>query len=167
MIMEFNGKTPDISKALFVAETAVIIGDVTLEEGASVWFGAVLRGDSGPIHIGKNSNVQDNCVLHCDAGGRIEVGENVTIGHSVTLHGCKMEDGSLIGMGATILNNAVIGKNCLVGAGALVPERREYADASMIIGCPAKQVKQLSPEQLDYISGNAKIYLEEAGAYVK
>ena len=167
MIMEFNGKRPDVEKALFIADNAVIIGDVTLEEGVSVWFGAVIRADSGPIHIGRNSNVQDNCVLHNDRGTRIDIGEGVTIGHGAIIHGCSIEDGCLVGMGAVIMNDARVRKNSLVSAGALISGGKEFAEESLLIGCPAKALKKVSPEQLQTMKDNAQVYLEEAAAYIK
>ena len=167
MIMELNGHKPDTEKALFIAENAVIIGDVTLEEGVSVWFGAVLRGDSGPIYIGKNSNVQDNCVVHNDAGTRVTVGENVTVGHGAILHGCTVKDNCIIGMGATIMNNSVISENSIVGAGALISEGKIFPEGSLIMGCPGKAVKPVSDEQRGYIGTNAQAYLEEAAMYLK
>ena len=110
MLMKFRDKYPQIDKAAFVADNATIIGDVTLEEDATVWFGAVLRGDSSSIKVGQGSNIQDNCTLHCDEGSPLSVGPNVTVGHNVILHGCTVEDNCLIGMGAVIMNDAVIGE---------------------------------------------------------
>lgn len=165
MILDFDGKTPDISKALFVADNATIIGDVTLEEGVSIWFGAVLRGDSGPIKVGKNTNIQDNSVVHVDPGGKVEIGENVTVGHNCIIHGCTVKDGALIGMGAIIMNHSVIGKNCTVGAGALVTENKEFPDNTVIVGSPAAVKKEMSEEQAQKNANNAIVYLNEASAY--
>lgn len=167
MLLDYEGKTPDVEKALFVAENASIIGDVTLEEGANIWFGAVLRGDSGPITIGKNSNVQDNTVVHEDPGGKVVVGDNVTIGHNCIIHGCTIGDNCLIGMGAIIMNHSVIGKNCIVGAGALITEGKVFPDNSLIVGSPAVVKKEVSKEQIESSEHNIKVYLEEAGKYVK
>ena len=130
----------------FVAESAIVVGDVILEEDASVWFGSVLRGDNEPITIGARSNVQDGCVLHTDPGFPLVIGEDCSIGHGAIVHGCTVGDCSLIGMGATVLNGAKIGRYCLVGAGALVTEGKEFPDFSMIIGSPARAVKTLGPE---------------------
>lgn len=165
MILDFEGKTPDISKALFVADNATIIGDVTLEEGVSIWFGAVLRGDSGPIRVGKNTNIQDNSVVHVDPGGHVEIGENVTVGHNCIIHGCTVKDGALIGMGAIVMNHAVIGKNCTVGAGALVTEGKEFPDNTVIVGSPAAVKKEMSEEQAKKNAQNAITYLKEAASY--
>lgn len=130
----------------YVAESAVVAGDVELREDASVWFGSVLRGDNERITIGARSNVQDGCVLHTDPGFPLVIGEDSSIGHGAIVHGCTIGDGTLIGMGATILNGAKIGNHCLVGAGALVTEGKEFPDFSMIIGAPARAVKTLGPE---------------------
>ncbi|HEY1751589.1 MAG TPA: gamma carbonic anhydrase family protein [Caulobacteraceae bacterium] len=131
----------------WIAPNAVVAGHVILKKNASVWFGAVLRGDNDPIIIGENSNVQDNSVLHTDVGSPLIIGANVTVGHQVMLHGCTIGDGALIGIGAVVLNGARIGKNCLVGAGALITENKEFPDGTMILGAPAKVVRELSPEQ--------------------
>ena len=131
----------------WIAPNAVVAGHVILKKNASVWFGAVLRGDNEPIIIGENSNVQDNSVLHTDIGSPLTIGDNVTIGHMVMLHGCTIGDGTLIGIGSIVLNGAKIGKNCLVGAGALITEGKEFPDGTMILGSPAKVVRELAPEQ--------------------
>lgn len=165
MIIEFNGIKPDVEKAAFIAENAVIIGDVVLEEGSSIWFGAVLRGDSGRIHIGKNSNVQDNCVIHCDAGGCVEVGENVVIGHSAVIHGCRIGDGCMIGMGSILMNDSEIGDHCLVGAGTLITERKTFSDHSLILGRPAKKLMQVTGEHLRMMEAGAEEYLKFAALY--
>ena len=131
MIVSFGGKTPQDNGAAFVAPNATVLGDVILEAGSSVWYGAVLRGDDGTLTLGENTNVQDNAVLHCDPGGAVSLGKNVTVGHSALVHGCTVGDGSLIGMHATLLNHCVIGKNCIIGAGALVPEGMVIPDGSV------------------------------------
>ena len=137
MIIDFNGISPAVSPSAFTAEGSRIIGDVTLCEDSSVWFNAVLRGDEAKITLGKGSNIQDNCTVHCDESYPAVIGENVTVGHNAVIHGCTIGDGSLIGMNATVLNGAKIGKNCLVGAGALVTENKEFPDNSLILGVPA------------------------------
>jgi carbonic anhydrase/acetyltransferase-like protein (isoleucine patch superfamily) len=131
----------------WIAPNAVVLGNVILKKNASIWFGATLRGDNDPIVVGENSNVQDNSVLHTDAGSPLTIGANVTVGHMVMLHGCTVGDGALIGIGSIVLNGAKIGKNCLVGAGALITEGKEFPDNTMILGSPAKVVRELSPEQ--------------------
>ena len=135
------------SDEYWIAPTAVVAGHVILKKNASVWFGAVLRGDNDPIIVGENSNIQDNSVLHTDVGSPLTIGDNVTVGHMVMLHGCSIGDGALIGIGSIVLNGAKIGKNCLVGAGALITEGKEFPDGTMILGAPAKVVRELSPEQ--------------------
>lgn len=141
-----------------VASTAVIVGDVELNKGANIWYGAVLRGDRGKIVIGENTNVQDNCVIH----ETTTVGKGCSIGHSAILHGCTVGDNCVVGMGAIILNGAVIGENCLIGAGAVVTGKMDAPAGSLILGNPAKVVKPLSDEQLDYIRKDAELYIELA-----
>jgi carbonic anhydrase/acetyltransferase-like protein (isoleucine patch superfamily) len=157
--------TPDIADSAFVASEATIIGKVRLEENVSVWPGAVLRGDNEDIIVGKNSNVQEGAVLHTDPGYPLQIGEGVTIGHQAMLHGCTIGEGSLIGIQAVILNNAVIGKNCLVGAGAIVTEGKEFPDGSLILGAPAKVVKQLSEEAIANLKAVAATYVQRRGVY--
>ncbi len=143
MIYAFEGIAPDLHADTWVAPDANLIGRVVLMAGASVWFGATLRGDNEEIRIGAGSNVQENCVMHTDMGFPLVVGENCTIGHKAMLHGCVIGDGSLIGMGATILNGARIGRGCLIGAGALISEGREIPDHSLVMGMPGKVVRAL------------------------
>ena len=149
----------------WIAPGASVIGRVRLDAGASVWFGAVLRGDNELIHIGEGSNVQDGSVLHTDMGWPLTVGKGVTIGHKVTLHGCTVGDHSLIGIGAVVLNGAKIGKHCLIGAGALIPEGREIPDGSLVMGVPGKVVRALSEEQIRSLQNNAAHYVENARRY--
>ncbi|MBR5641436.1 MAG: gamma carbonic anhydrase family protein [Firmicutes bacterium] len=167
MIIPYGGRTPDTEKAAFVAETAVLTGDVTLQKDSSVWFGAVIRGDGPHIEIGAESNIQDNCVLHADEGFPLTVGAGVTVGHGAILHGCTVGDGSLIGMGAMILNGTVIGKNCIVGAGALVTSGKVFGDGSLILGSPAKAVKQLTPKEIAGIKKSSAHYVEQAKEYAR
>lgn len=141
-----------------VASTAVITGDVQLEKDVSIWYGAVLRGDRGRISIGEGSNVQDNCVIH----EQTTVGKGCSVGHSAILHGCTVMDNCVVGMGAIILNGAVIGENCLIGAGSVVTGKMNAPAGSLILGNPAKVVKPLSQEQLDYIREDAQLYIELA-----
>ena len=143
----------------WIAPNAVVAGHVILKKNASVWFGAVLRGDNDPITVGENSNIQDNCVLHTDMGQPLTIGDNVTVGHMVMLHGCTIGDGALIGIGAIVLNGARIGKNCLVGAGALITEGKEFPDGTMILGSPAKVVRELAPEQAARMGLGAMSYV--------
>ena len=166
-IFELDGIAPQIAKGAWVAESAEVIGKVELHEDANVWPKVVIRGDNDLIQIGQGSNVQDASVLHTDPGYPLIIGKNVTVGHQVMLHGCQIGDGSLIGIGAVILNGAKIGKHCLVGAGALVTEGKEFPDGSMIIGSPAKAVKELSPEQIAGIGEIAGRYVKNAQRYIK
>jgi carbonic anhydrase/acetyltransferase-like protein (isoleucine patch superfamily) len=161
-IYELNGQAPTLGKNAWIADSAQVIGQVTLEENVSVGFGTVIRGDSEHIRIGRGTNIQDASVLHADEGVPLTLGENVSVGHKVMLHGCTVGDGSLIGIGAVILNHARIGKNCLVGAGSLVTEGKEFPDGSMILGSPAKVVRQLTPEQMAGLGRIAAHYVENA-----
>lgn len=161
-LYELDGAAPQIAATAWIADSAQVIGNVVLAEGASVWFGTVVRGDTETIHIGRNSNVQDASVLHADIGQPLTIGDNVTVGHKVMLHGCTIGDGSLIGIGAVVLNGAKIGKHCLVGAGSLVTEGKEFPDGWMILGSPAKAVRQLSPEQIAGLDKSAQNYVNNA-----
>ncbi|MFI4972913.1 MAG: gamma carbonic anhydrase family protein [Caulobacterales bacterium] len=144
----------------WIAPNAVVVGNVILKKNASVWFGAVLRGDNDPITVGENSNVQDNSVLHTDSGSPLVIGANVTIGHMVMLHGCRIGDGTLIGIGSIVLNGAKIGSNCLIGAGALITEGKEIPDNSMVVGAPGKVIRQLDPAQGAALAHGALHYVE-------
>lgn len=161
-LYELDGAVPQVAATAWIADSAQVIGKVVLAEGASVWFGAVVRGDTETIYIGRNSNVQDASVLHTDLGQPLTIGDNVTVGHKVVLHGCTIGDGSLIGIGAVVLNGAKIGKRCLVGAGSLVTEGKEFPDGWMILGSPAKAVRQLSPEQIARLDKSAQNYVNNA-----
>ncbi|MZR13121.1 gamma carbonic anhydrase family protein [Maritimibacter sp. DP07] len=158
MIYELDGISPTIHEDTWVAPDANLIGDVKLEEGASVWFGCTLRGDNERLTVGRGSNVQENCVFHTDPGFPLTLGENVTVGHKAMLHGCAVGDGSLIGMGATILNGAKIGKGCLIGAGALVTEGKEIPDGAMVLGAPGKVVRELDEAAKQGLIASAEHY---------
>ena len=149
----------------FIADGARIIGSVRLRSEASVWFNCVLRGDNDWIEIGERSNVQDGSVLHTDPGLPLKIGRNVSIGHRVMLHGCTISNNSLIGMGSTILNGAVIGSNCIVGAQSLVTENKTFADGSLILGAPARDVRELSAEEIASIGQAADHYVANARRY--
>jgi carbonic anhydrase/acetyltransferase-like protein (isoleucine patch superfamily) len=157
MIYALDGFAPKLHPDTWVADDANLIGKIVLEQGASVWFGATLRGDNEEIRVGENSNIQENCVLHTDMGYPLTIGTNCTIGHKAMLHGCTIGDGSLIGMGATILNGAKIGKGCLIGAGALVTEGKEIPDGSLVMGAPGKVIRELDE------AGRAQLLLTAAG----
>ena len=161
-IYELDGVAPQVAASAWVADSAQVMGAVTLGADASIWFGTVVRGDTETITIGRGSNIQDGSVMHADVGKPIVVGNHVTVGHKVMLHGCTIGDESLIGIGAVVLNGAKIGRNCLVGAGALVTEGKEFPDGSMIIGSPAKPVRQLTPEQMEGLGWSARHYVANA-----
>ena len=151
--------------SIVICPGAQVFGDVELGENVSVWHGAVIRGDTDSITIGDNSNVQDNCVVHCTRGFPVVIGKNVSVGHGAVVHGCRLDDNVLIGMNATVLNGAHISKNCIVGAGAVVSEGKEFPEGSLILGVPAKVVKQLSPEQVQLIQDNADNYVKLSKQY--
>ena len=144
---------------------ATVVGDVTLHQNVSVWYGSVIRGDSDSIEIGENSNIQDLSVLHTDHGYPIHIGENVTIGHRAIVHGCTIEDEVMIGMGAILMNGAKIGKHSIIGAGALIPEGKEIPANSIVVGMPGKVIHQTSEKQIEEILENAKHYVELAREY--
>ena len=164
-IYQLDDKTSQIADSAWVADNAEVMGDVRLGENVSIWFNTTLRGDNDPITIGDGSNIQDGSVLHTDEGVPLTIGRNVTVGHMVMLHGCSIGDESLIGIGAIVLNGAKIGRNCLVGAGALVTEGKEFPDGSMILGSPAKVVRQLTPEQIEGLRYSAQHYIDNAKRY--
>ena len=167
MFYDLEDKKPKNSGENWVAPTATIIGDVTLDKNSSVWFNAVIRGDNENIHVGEGSNVQDGSVLHTDPGCPLRIGKDVTIGHIVMLHGCTIGDNSLIGIGAVILNNAKIGKNCIIGAKALITENKEIPDNSLVVGAPGRVVRKLTDEEIGKITENAKHYQDNWKRYVK
>lgn len=153
--------------AAFVAENATVRGDVTVGKGSSIFFGAVVRSELVPITIGEDTNIQDNCILHTDAGFPLSVGSGCTIGHGSILHGCTVGDNTLIGMGTTVLNGAVIGRDCIVGAGSLVPQGMVIPDGSMAFGSPAKIRRPLTEEEIAYNRGTAALYCREAAEYAE
>lgn len=167
MIYELDGIRPQIDPTAWVAPTAVLIGNVIVEAGANIWFGAVLRGDNEAITVGAGSNVQENAVLHTDMGFPLTIGANCTIGHKAMLHGCTIEAGSLIGMGATLLNGAKIGAGSLVGACALVTEGKEIAPGSLVMGAPAKVVRELDAAAQARLLKSAEGYRGNAARFAK
>jgi carbonic anhydrase/acetyltransferase-like protein (isoleucine patch superfamily) len=156
---------PELRGSAWVAETAAVIGNVLIEDGASVWFGAVLRGDNELITLGQGSNVQDGAVLHTDPGFPLTLSAEVLVGHQAMLHGCTIGEGSLVGIQAVIMNGAVIGKECLIGAGALIAEGKHIPDRSLVLGAPGKVVRQLSDEEAAAIRRGCRQYRERAGRY--
>lgn len=157
----------DKTEGVFVADTARVVGDVKIGKNCSIWYGAVIRGDEAPIQIGRNTNVQDNCVIHADKGFDVEIGADVTIGHGSIVHGCRIGAGSLIGMGAIILNGAVIGKDCLIGAGALVTGRSNIPDKSLVIGSPARVKRILTEDEIREQHKNIEMYVQLTKDYMK
>jgi carbonic anhydrase/acetyltransferase-like protein (isoleucine patch superfamily) len=160
-IYELDGQAPDLPADgdYFIAETATVIGKVRLRKGATVWFGAVLRGDNEWIEIGEGSNVQDNATCHTDLGFPLTIGKNCTVGHNVILHGCTLEDGALVGMGSIVMNGARIRRGSIVGAGAVITEGKEFPEHSLIIGAPARVNRTLDPAQVERMGGAAKFYV--------
>lgn len=167
MIYSLGQQQPQIAADAFVAPTAVIIGDVDLQPGSSVWFGAVLRGDIERISVGRGSNIQDGTVMHTDPANPCTLGANVTVGHMAMLHGCRIGDGCLIGIGATLLNGSRVGKNCIVGAHSLLTEGKEFPDGVLIMGTPGKIVRDLTPAELEGLRANAERYVARAARYRK
>ncbi|MEL6388067.1 MAG: gamma carbonic anhydrase family protein [Pseudomonadota bacterium] len=164
-LYEFNGVRPQVpaNGDYWVAENATVLGNVVLQEGASIWYNCVLRGDhTDPISIGQNTNIQDGTIIHIDDGQPCTIGANVTVGHMAMLHGCTVADNSLIGIGATVLNRAHIGRNCIIGAHALIPEGKEIPDNSLVMGAPGKVVKEISQVQAQVIKMSALHYVENA-----
>ncbi|WP_439925881.1 gamma carbonic anhydrase family protein [Nitrobacter sp. JJSN] len=159
-VYELDGQAPDLpaSGRYFIADTAAVIGKVRLRENASIWFGAVLRGDNEWIEVGEGANVQDGSTCHTDEGFPLTIGANCTIGHNVILHGCTIEDGALIGMGSIVMNGARVGRGCIVGAGALITEGKQFPEYSMIVGAPARAIRTLEPAQAEAMRSGAKFY---------
>jgi carbonic anhydrase/acetyltransferase-like protein (isoleucine patch superfamily) len=166
-IYALDGHKPDLPApgTYWIAPDAVIIGKVRIEEGASVWFGAVLRGDNEWITVGRGSNVQEHCTLHTDPGFPLTIGANCTIGHGVILHGCTIGEGALVGMQAVVLNGATIARNSLVGATALVTEGKSFAEGSLIVGSPAKAIRTLDAEQIARMQVGAGVYAQRWKGY--
>ncbi len=166
MIYTLGDRVPEFrGDDYWVADNAVVIGSVVLEQNASVWFNAVIRGDNDVITVGENSNIQDGSVLHTDGGFPLTVGKNVTVGHQVMLHGCTIGDNSLIGINSVVLNGAKIGKGCLIGANCLIPEGKEIPDGSLVMGSPGKVVKELPPEAIKGLEMSAMHYVENFKRY--
>lgn len=149
----------------WVAPNAVVIGNVILEPGASVWFNVVVRGDNDPIRIGPDSNIQDGSVLHTDVGVPLNIGRGVTVGHMVMLHGCEIGDNSLIGIGSVVLNGAKIGRNCIIGANTLITEGKVIPDNSLVMGQPGKVVREIGPDQVEMLTASAAHYVQNWKRY--
>jgi carbonic anhydrase/acetyltransferase-like protein (isoleucine patch superfamily) len=160
-IYQLDDHSPEVHATAWVADSAQVMGRVSLAENASIWYGAVLRGDNDHISVGRDSNVQDGSVLHTDHGVPLVIGEGVTIGHKVVLHGCTIGDYALVGIGSVVLNGARIGRHCIVGAGALVTEGKQFPDGVLIVGSPAKVVRELTPEQIERLRASATHYVQQ------
>lgn len=166
MLIEFNGKKPKVSEKAFVAPNATLIGDVTVEEGAGVWFGAQLRGDFGKIVVGAGSSVQDNVVVHMLPGGKSIIEENVTVAHGAVLHNCTLKKGSVIGMNATVLDGAEVGEQAIIAAGSVVTDGTKIPDRHLAAGTPAKPKKELSGNSLVWVEQSAKAYVKLSELYL-
>jgi carbonic anhydrase/acetyltransferase-like protein (isoleucine patch superfamily) len=168
-IYELDGQAPELPADgnYFIADTATVIGKVRLLNSASVWFGAVLRGDNEWIEIGEGSNVQDNSTCHTDPGFPLTIGTNCTVGHNVILHGCTIEDGALVGMGSIVMNGARIGRGSVVGAGSVITEGKQFPEYSLIIGAPARVIRTLEPAQVEKMGGNARSYMRNGPRFKK
>jgi carbonic anhydrase/acetyltransferase-like protein (isoleucine patch superfamily) len=164
-LIPFEGSTPDVEAAAFIADNATLIGRVVIASGASVWFGVVMRGDTDDLSLGERSNLQDNVVVHADPGSPAVIGAGVSVGHGAVVHGCRIEDGCLIGMNATVLNRAVIGAQSLVAAGAVVLEDTVIPPRSLVAGVPAKVRRELTDDEVAGLARNAETYAERALVY--
>ena len=158
-IFECRGKSPLIHETAFIAETAQIIGDVSIGKQSSVWYGAVLRGDIAPLIVGERSNIQDNCVFHGTSSYGVVVGDDVTIGHAVVLHGCQIGNKVLIGMGSCVMDEAIIPTSCIVGAGTLITPRSQFEPGYVILGRPGRAVRKLTERELSHLEESAKNYI--------
>ncbi|MFH2219912.1 MAG: gamma carbonic anhydrase family protein [Pseudomonadota bacterium] len=167
MILEFKGKKPKIGKDVFVAPTAVIVGDVEIKAGASIWFGTVIRGDLAPVRIGRKTNIQDNCTIHTDVDKPAIIGDNVTVGHNAVVHGCTVENNCLIGINAVVLSAARVRTGSVVAAGSLVRQGQEIGPWHLVAGVPAEMKKRLSEETVAERRKTAESYTEIAGEYMK
>ena len=162
MIYSLGDKKPSFEETCFIAESAVLIGSVILENHVNIWFNAVLRADTDLLRVGENSNIQDGSVLHMDKGFPLTIGKHVTVGHKAMLHGCTINDNCLVGMNAVVLNGAKIGKNCLIGANALVPEGREIPDCSLVLGSPGKIVREVTSAEMESFQSSAAAYVQKS-----
>jgi carbonic anhydrase/acetyltransferase-like protein (isoleucine patch superfamily) len=165
MIITFNGTTPTIGNNVYIAPTAVVIGDVTIADGASIWFNAVLRADMAPITIGPDTNIQDNCTIHTDTGIPATIGRSVTVGHNAVVHGCTIEDECLVGIGAIVLNKAHLGRRTVVAAGTVVREGDRFGPRQLVAGTPAAVKKRLSDDAAERFAGAAQHYRALSAAY--
>ena len=159
-LIALDGKTPRLGSRVFVAEGAILVGDVEVGDDSSVFYNAVLRGDLAPIRIGKRTNIQDNVTVHVSTGMGVVVGDEVTVGHNAVLHACTIEDNVMVGMGAIVMDGAHIKKNCIVGAGAVVTQGKEFPENSLVLGAPAHVVRELTTEEIEGVRGGVERYVE-------
>lgn len=167
MILDFDGIKPRIDESCYLSESVDIIGDVRIEKDVNVWFGTRIRADINKVSIGENSNIQENSVIHVDANSPVIIGKNVTVGHSVIIHGCEIADNVLVGMGTTILNNAKIGKNTIIGASSLITQGKEFPEGVLILGNPAKVIRELTNDEIKSIQRSADNYVTLSKKYIK
>lgn len=167
MILSFSGTKPKINEECYISESVDIIGDVIVEKNANIWFGTRVRADINKIVIGENTNIQENSVIHVDSNSPTIIGRNVTIGHGAIIHGCKIEDNVLVGMGSIILNNAKIGKNTIIGAGTLVTQGKTFPEGVLLLGNPAKAVRDLTEDEIASIQRSADNYVDLSKKYTK
>lgn len=165
MIKEFQGIFPDIDESCYISESVDVIGRVTIDENSNIWFGTVLRGDINSITIGKNSNIQENSVVHVDYDYGVTIGDCVTIGHGAIIHGCNIEENCLIGMGAIVLNGAKIGKNTIIGAGSLIPQNKIIPEGVLVMGSPGKVIRELTEEEINKINISSDNYVRLSKEY--
>ncbi len=165
MILEYKGKAPKIGKNVFIAPTAVIIGDVEIGDNSGIWYNTVIRADMSAIRIGKNTNIQDNCTLHSDYGKPATIGDGVTIGHNAVVHGCTIEDNCLIGINASVLNTAIVKTGTVVAAGSVVREGQVVGPKQLVIGIPATLKKEFSEEEIEALKLPALVYMELAKSH--
>lgn len=166
MLLDFNGIKPVVDKTCYISESVDIIGEVIIEKNANIWFGTTIRGDMSKIHIGENTNIQENSVVHVDFECETNIGKNVTIGHRAVIHGCTINDNVLVGMGSIILNGAKIGKNSIIGAGSLVTQNKEFEEGVLIMGSPAKVVRKLTEIEIQSIEESAINYVKISKKYL-
>ena len=166
MIYSLGQKKPEFNPDdVWIADSADLIGEVTLSKDVSVWFNVTIRADNDVVSIGSGTNIQDNTVIHTDEGIKVDIGDNVTIGHKVIIHGASVGENTVVGMGSVVMNHAKIGKNCIIGANSLITERKEFPDNSLIMGAPAKVIRQLSEEEVEVLALSAHHYSEKAKIY--
>ncbi|MFT5111271.1 MAG: carbonic anhydrase/acetyltransferase-like protein (isoleucine patch superfamily) [Parasphingorhabdus sp.] len=165
MIYSYEGISPTISPDAFITDEATVIGNATIHSGASVWFGSVIRADNDLVQIGKNSNIQDGSVIHTDPGFQVLIGESVTIGHRVVLHGCEINSCSLIGINSVVLNGARVGSHCLIGANSMITSNKVIPDRSLVMGSPAKVIRELTDDECAEIEQAARIYCQKVASY--